>query len=144
MKITIRVSNCTTYLKYGIVFKFNSHFGIYRFFLALDKNFALETYGENSRCFDHSNEAWEERSCNQVRQWQHWGSGCYRYQCEFGRLHILVNKIEYHFSEIIYTLYEMYNIFNVITYTINAYIFNCITSVIVKLAGKQLHIHLPF
>jgi len=25
-----------------------------------------------------------------VRQWQHWGSGCYEYRCELGRLHILV------------------------------------------------------
>lgn len=56
-----------------------------------DKNFALEQYGEKSRCFDHSNEMWEERSCRQVRQWQHWGSGCYRYKCEDGRLHIIVN-----------------------------------------------------
>ena len=33
---------------------------------------------------------WEERSCQQVRQWQHWGSGCYKYFCEAGRLHIEV------------------------------------------------------
>ena len=26
----------------------------------------------------------------QVRQWQHWGSGCYRYICTSGRLHIMV------------------------------------------------------
>jgi len=26
----------------------------------------------------------------QVRQWQHWGSGCYKYFCEAGRLHIEV------------------------------------------------------
>ena len=43
----------------------------------LDKNFALEFYGPNSRCFNHK-EKWEERACSQSRQWQHWGSGCYQ------------------------------------------------------------------
>lgn len=33
---------------------------------------------------------WEERTCRQVRQWQHWGSGCYEYACQNGRLHIIV------------------------------------------------------
>ncbi len=28
--------------------------------------------------------------CKQVRQWQHWGSGCYKYFCKAGRLHIEV------------------------------------------------------
>lgn len=55
-----------------------------------DKNFALETYGDDSRCFDHTNQMWEERSCRQVRQWQHWGSGCYQFHCYGGRLHISV------------------------------------------------------
>lgn len=41
-------------------------------------------------CFDHSQDMWEERSCHQTREWQHWGSGCYEYKCELGRLHILV------------------------------------------------------
>lgn len=60
-----------------------------------DKNFALEKYGEESRCFDHTNDMWEERSCRQVRQWQHWGSGCYHYTCEDGRLHIMVANYTY-------------------------------------------------
>lgn len=34
---------------------------------------------------------WEERSCRQTREWQHWGSGCYKYRCDNGRLHILVS-----------------------------------------------------
>lgn len=38
---------------------------------------------------------WEERNCRQVRQWQHWGSGCYRYRCESGRLHIIVGNYTY-------------------------------------------------
>lgn len=38
---------------------------------------------------------WEEKSCQQVRQWQHWGSGCYEYQCENSRLHILVANQTY-------------------------------------------------
>lgn len=60
-----------------------------------DKNFALEKYGEKSRCFDHTDKMWEERSCKQTRQWQHWGSGCYGYRCENGRLHILVGNYSY-------------------------------------------------
>lgn len=56
-----------------------------------DKNFALEVYGDNSKCFDHTNQMWEEQTCKQVRQWQHWGSGCYKYNCQNGRLHIIVS-----------------------------------------------------
>lgn len=55
-----------------------------------DRNFALEAYGLGSKCFDHTEKMWEERSCGQVRQWQHWGSGCYAYRCREGRLHIQV------------------------------------------------------
>ena len=46
-----------------------------------ERNFALEKYGTRSKCFDHTDKMWEERSCVQVRQWQHWGSGCYQYYC---------------------------------------------------------------
>lgn len=60
-----------------------------------DKNFALEKYGENSLCFEHTNRMWEETSCKQMRQWQHWGSGCYAYRCQNGRLHILVGNYSY-------------------------------------------------
>lgn len=63
----------------------------YIFLLDPDKNFALEKYGPHSRCFDHTNDMWEERTCKQARQWQHWGSGCYLYKCEAGRLHIMVS-----------------------------------------------------
>ena len=59
-------------------------------FSGQDRNFALESYGTRSKCFDHTDEMWEERSCQQVRQWQHWGSGCYEYKCADGRLHIVV------------------------------------------------------
>ena len=31
-----------------------------------DRNFALERYGTDSRCFDHTEQMWEERSCEQV------------------------------------------------------------------------------
>ncbi|KAL1492801.1 hypothetical protein ABEB36_010985 [Hypothenemus hampei] len=60
-----------------------------------DKNFALEKYGSNSKCFDHTNRMWEEKSCRQLRQWMHWGSGCYSYRCLNGRLHILVGNYSY-------------------------------------------------
>lgn len=66
---------------------------IYKFFVISkgpEKNFALESYGNHSKCFDHTDSMWEERSCRQTREWQHWGSGCYKYRCEKGRLHILV------------------------------------------------------
>ncbi|XP_018320626.1 leishmanolysin-like peptidase [Agrilus planipennis] len=59
------------------------------------KNFVLEKYGSNSKCFDHTAQMWEERSCRQMRQWLHWGSGCYAYRCENGRLHILVGNYSY-------------------------------------------------
>lgn len=60
-----------------------------------EKNFALESYGEGSKCFDHSESMWEERSCHQTREWQHWGSGCYKYNCVDGRLYILVGNYSY-------------------------------------------------
>jgi leishmanolysin-like peptidase len=61
-----------------------------------EKNFALESYGLNSKCFEHSeSNMWEERSCRQTREWQHWGSGCYNYKCEDGRLHIIVGNYSY-------------------------------------------------
>ncbi|XP_033218855.1 leishmanolysin-like peptidase isoform X2 [Belonocnema kinseyi] len=60
-----------------------------------EKNFALEKYGPHSRCFDHTNQMWVERTCKQAREWQHWGSGCYQYKCEAGRLHIVVANYTY-------------------------------------------------
>lgn len=62
-----------------------------------EKNFALESYGNHSKCFDHTDNMWEERSCRQTREWQHWGSGCYKYRCDNGRLHILVMRILFSF-----------------------------------------------
>lgn len=61
------------------------------YFIEPEKNFALESYGEGSKCFEHTEKMWEERSCRQTREWQHWGSGCYKYKCENGRLHIIVS-----------------------------------------------------
>jgi leishmanolysin-like peptidase len=60
------------------------------FFSGHDRNFALENYSPLSKCFDHTDKMWEEMNCQQVRQWQHWGSGCYNYLCKNGRLHIEV------------------------------------------------------
>ena len=36
------------------------------YFPGQDRNFALERYGTDSRCFDHTEQMWEERSCEQV------------------------------------------------------------------------------
>ncbi|XP_047522811.1 leishmanolysin-like peptidase isoform X3 [Pieris napi] len=60
-----------------------------------DVNFALENYGTHSKCFDHSDRVWEQKSCRQIREWQHWGSGCYKYKCDSGRLHIIVGNYTY-------------------------------------------------
>ena len=49
-----------------------------------DRNFALEEYAASSKCFEHTR-LWEERTCHKVRQWQHWGSGCYQHACLAGR-----------------------------------------------------------
>ncbi|XP_037292230.1 leishmanolysin-like peptidase isoform X2 [Manduca sexta] len=61
----------------------------------VDVNFALENYGKHSKCFDHSDKVWEQKSCRQLREWQHWGSGCYKYKCQSGRLHIVVGNYTY-------------------------------------------------
>lgn len=47
---------------------------------------------------------WEERTCRQVRQWQHWGSGCYQYDCQGGRLNIIVKSYLSGFLFIFYNL----------------------------------------
>ncbi|XP_045509284.1 leishmanolysin-like peptidase [Colias croceus] len=60
-----------------------------------DVNFALENYGPHSKCFDHSERVWEQKSCRQIREWQHWGSGCYKYKCDGGRLHVVVGNYTY-------------------------------------------------
>ncbi|XP_073817388.1 leishmanolysin-like peptidase, invadolysin [Musca autumnalis] len=60
-----------------------------------EKNYALESYGQGSKCFDHGDAMWEERNCHHTREWQHWGSGCYRYNCSEGRLHIFVGNYSY-------------------------------------------------
>ncbi|XP_061381728.1 leishmanolysin-like peptidase isoform X1 [Danaus plexippus] len=61
----------------------------------MEVNFALENYGPHSKCFDHSDKVWEQKSCRQIREWQHWGSGCYKYKCENGRIHVVVGNYTY-------------------------------------------------
>lgn len=72
---------------------------VFRVKIEPEKNFALESYGNHSKCFDHTENMWEERSCRQTREWQHWGSGCYKYRCENGRLQILVKLFAFRYSE---------------------------------------------
>lgn len=55
----------------------------------------MEKYGNSSKCFDHTDHMWEERSCRQTREWQHWGSGCYDYKCVNGRLSVIVGNYSY-------------------------------------------------
>ncbi|XP_063608213.1 leishmanolysin-like peptidase [Penaeus indicus] len=59
-----------------------------------ERNFALESYTRDSKCFNQQKE-WTERKCYSIRQWQHWGSGCYQYMCADGRLHIIVANHTY-------------------------------------------------
>ncbi|XP_023329956.1 leishmanolysin-like peptidase isoform X1 [Eurytemora carolleeae] len=54
-----------------------------------DSNYALETYGTESRCFAQTS-PWEQKSCTMIKQWTRYGSGCYKYSCADGRLNILV------------------------------------------------------
>lgn len=60
-----------------------------------EKNFALEKYSDQSKCFEHSEKMWEERNCHQTREWQHYGSGCYEYTCSDGRLQIHISNYTY-------------------------------------------------
>lgn len=93
----VRMNDNTIITKY-FFYVFGKPFFLFRFFINIEffiyteaeKNFALESYGNHSKCFDHTDSMWEERNCRQTREWQHWGSGCYKYRCENGRLHILV------------------------------------------------------
>lgn len=86
-----------TSLYYWILIDTHSHthkkLFFFSYFAEPEKNFALESYGSHSKCFEHTQDMWEERSCRQTREWQHWGSGCYKYKCANGRLHILVGHV---------------------------------------------------
>ena len=95
--IAIRGSNCLyeennprTFFRYHGTGNQNYLLLLFSILLGPERNFALELYGPKSKCFEHAGSMWEERTCRQVRQWQHWGSGCYQYTCQSGRLHIIV------------------------------------------------------
>lgn len=94
-------------------------------FLDPDKNFALEKYGPHSRCFDHTNDMWEERTCKQARQWQHWGSGCYLYKCETGRLHIMVNILHRDITIIVYKSRNAVIMYKLILFQVGNYTYTC-------------------
>ena len=46
-----------------------------------DKNYALESYSSNSRCFEQLGK-WTKRKCSVRWTATNWGSGCYKYICE--------------------------------------------------------------
>ena len=60
---------------------------------------AAHKYGENTLnnflTVSNMYEKFFTLLCFQVRQWQHWGSGCYNYVCEDNRLHIIVLNSTY-------------------------------------------------
>jgi len=57
-----------------------------------DSNYALESYGGESRCFQQATQ-WEQKSCTMIKQWTRYGSGCYKYECTDGRLNIIVRNV---------------------------------------------------
>jgi len=57
-------------------------------------NFAIETYGRNSKCF-YQAKAWEQKSCATIKQWSRFGSGCYKHTCRGGVLNIIVRNVTY-------------------------------------------------
>ena len=59
-----------------------------------DDNYALESYGSQSKCFRQASQ-WEEKSCTMIKSWSRYGSGCYSYRCSDGRLHIMVRNVSY-------------------------------------------------
>ena len=65
------------------------------FFSAWDRNFALEMYGEKSMCFDHTDQMWEERSCQQVQRHYSTTSKSQSYQ-----IFLLVNEFFSPFFEV--------------------------------------------
>jgi len=59
-----------------------------------DSNYALESYGRGSRCFAQASR-WEQKSCTMLKQWSRYGSGCYNYECEGGRLNIIIRNVSF-------------------------------------------------
>lgn len=55
--------------------------------LEQDKNYALESYGSNSRCFEQLGK-WTRQKCGVRWTATNWGSGCYKYLCELDSLKI--------------------------------------------------------
>lgn len=49
--------------------------------LEQDKNYAVESYGSNSGCFEQLGK-WTRRKCGVRWTAANWGSGCYKYICE--------------------------------------------------------------
>jgi len=59
-----------------------------------ENNYALESFGGGTRCFSQADK-WEQKSCTMLKQWTRYGSGCYRYQCAAGQLHIEVRDTSF-------------------------------------------------
>lgn len=59
-----------------------------------NKNYALETYGENSVCFLHGR-PWKQQSCSHSVTAVDWGSGCYSYECGIDGLVLLISEHSY-------------------------------------------------
>lgn len=57
--------------------------------LETSKNYALETYGKTSACFEQTGK-WTRSKCGVRHTASNWGSGCYRYACEQDSLKIII------------------------------------------------------
>jgi len=57
----------------------------------VDSNAILESYGDDSRCFDLA-VSWTERRCGRVKTYVQYMAGCYGFVCDAGRLHIRVGN----------------------------------------------------
>lgn len=59
-----------------------------------DKNYALETYGSNSACFEQTGK-WTRTHCSVRWTASNWGSGCYKYACEQDSLKIVISGYKF-------------------------------------------------
>lgn len=98
--MTIRLTNLTQ--RWGIPTGIPTGDGLVHH--SLQNNYALESFGGGTRCFSQADK-WEQKSCTMLKQWTRWvavvvtlrryGSGCYRYQCAAGQLHIEVRDTSF-------------------------------------------------
>ena len=58
------------------------------------KNYALETYGNSSTCFEQTVK-WTKKKCGVHWTASNWGSGCYKHACEQDSLKIIISGYKF-------------------------------------------------